>query len=210
MAHALEIAMKIGFDEDVKRALHRSGQPSARGPSGTGQRWLGLLEEISGIERILINLRLELDARQEDGRLGRHLHADAIEARSQALLEATASLASFSKHKAGILARLQEPFTSAWLPVEAAQQGDFLELLTEAAGGCSALLTSLEEVTWLQAQEKDPSSWAEIVRPIPAALAACDRLSHALFSMSDSMAAFQALALSSHPAIGIETPTIPL
>ncbi|XP_024993058.1 AUGMIN subunit 2-like isoform X3 [Cynara cardunculus var. scolymus] len=92
-----------------------------------------------------------------------------------------------------IIARLQQPHLSNFIPVEAEYQKQFVELIMNAASDYGTLTTSVSDLQWAQNFKEPPSVWGEMLRPIPVALAQCARYFEAMNAMRESFATLQKL-----------------
>ncbi|XP_024993059.1 AUGMIN subunit 2-like isoform X4 [Cynara cardunculus var. scolymus] len=130
---------------------------------------------------------------QEDKNVGHLTHVSEMEKKIETLARITAILKGAIQNKDRIIARLQQPHLSNFIPVEAEYQKQFVELIMNAASDYGTLTTSVSDLQWAQNFKEPPSVWGEMLRPIPVALAQCARYFEAMNAMRESFATLQKL-----------------
>ncbi|GBG66301.1 hypothetical protein CBR_g58792 [Chara braunii] len=209
MAEALSIASSLGFriPDTATGGAEQGGSGKGTSPgrdSPNDQPLIRLLTQLTVIQRALTNLQFELEGRRDDERIAHLTSTEELEKKAKALAKSTATLKAIIQNKDRIIARLQQPFSADSLPVETAYQKDFYELLMRAASDCQYLRAAIEDVQWAQNYNEPPSSYSDLLRPIPAALASSVRYHDALLSMSQSMADVQRIALGERNQASVE------
>ncbi|KAK9733858.1 hypothetical protein RND81_04G097200 [Saponaria officinalis] len=114
-----------------------------------------------------------------------------MEKKIETLSRITSILKDVIQNKDRIIARLQQPYSLDCIPVEAEFQKQFSELLMKAASDYGALSAYVADFQWSQNFKEPPTIWAEMLRPIPVALASCTRFFEAMSAMRESFATLQ-------------------
>ncbi|GLJ31491.1 hypothetical protein SUGI_0631950 [Cryptomeria japonica] len=186
MADALQIASDLGFSLPPQDDVQNLGNTT--GFSDKSDSLVKVLRDLTSVQRNLANLQVELQGRQDDNSVAHLTHVSEMEKKCQTLAKTTAILKDVIQNKDRIIARLQQPYSIDCLPVEAEYQRQFSELLLKAASDYGALTTAIADFQWSQSFKDPPSIWAEILRPIPVALASCTRYFEAVSAMRESIA----------------------
>ncbi|KVH89284.1 hypothetical protein Ccrd_008729, partial [Cynara cardunculus var. scolymus] len=96
---------------------------------------------------------------QEDKNVGHLTHVSEMEKKIETLARITAILKGAIQNKDRIIARLQQPHLSNFIPVEAEYQKQFVELIMNAASDYGTLTTSVSDLQWAQNFKEPPSVW---------------------------------------------------
>nr|GMD08093.1 AUGMIN subunit 2 [Ipomoea batatas] len=209
MSDALSIAADLGFavspppsQEEIQSLSSGSGEKS--------DDLIRVLKELTAVQRKIADLQVELQephkslntfgmvVQQEDKNVAHLTHVSEMEKKIETLARITTILKDVIQNKDRIIARLQQPYSLDCIPVEAEYQKQFSELLMRAASDYSALTASVADFQWSQNFKDPPTIWAEMLRPIPVALASCTRFFEAMSAMRESFATLQALRVG-HP-----------
>lgn len=195
MSDALSIAADLGFavspppsQEEIQCFSSGSGEKS--------DELVRVLKELTAVQRKIADLQVELQGRKEDKNIAHLTHVSEMEKKIKTLARITTILKDVIQNKDRIIARLQQPYSLDCIPVEAEYQKQFSELLMRAASDYNALTTSAADFQWSQNFKDPPTTWAEMLRPIPVALASCTRFFEAMSAMRESFATLQALRAS--------------
>ncbi|XP_019168445.1 PREDICTED: AUGMIN subunit 2-like [Ipomoea nil] len=198
MSDALSIAADLGFavspppsQEEIQSLSSGSGEKS--------DDLIRVLKELTAVQRKIADLQVELQGRKEDKNVAHLTHVSEMEKKIETLARITTILKDVIQNKDRIIARLQQPYSLDCIPVEAEYQKQFSELLMRAASDYSALTASVADFQWSQNFKDPPTIWAEMLRPIPVALASCTRFFEAMSAMRESFATLQALRVG-HPS----------
>ncbi|CAH9092331.1 unnamed protein product [Cuscuta epithymum] len=204
MSDALSIASDLGFaispppsQEEIQSLSSGSGEKS--------DDLIRVLKELTDIQRKVADLQVELQGRKEDKNVAHLTHVSEMEKKIETLARITTILKDVIQNKDRIIARLQQPYSLDCIPVEAEYQKQFSELLMRAASDYSALTASAADFHWSQNFRDPPTIWAEMLRPIPVALASCTRFFEAMSAMRESFATLQALRVG--PSSSLATPS---
>ncbi|VFQ90960.1 unnamed protein product [Cuscuta campestris] len=192
MSDALSIAADLGFSVSPPPSQEEIQCFS----SGSGEKsddLVRVLKELTAVQRKIADLQVELQGRKEDKNIAHLTHVSEMEKKTETLARITTILKDVIQNKDRIIARLQQPYSLDCIPVEAEYQKQFSELLMRAASDYSALTTSAADFHWSQSFKDPPTTWAEMLRPIPVALASCTRFFEAMSAMRESFSTLQAL-----------------
>ncbi|KAK4491557.1 hypothetical protein RD792_002309 [Penstemon davidsonii] len=192
MSDALSIAADLGFSV----APPPSQEDIQNISNGTGEKrddLIRILRELTGVQRKIADLQVELQGRKEDKNVAHLTHVSEMEKKMETLACITAILKEVIQNKDRIIARLQQPYSLDCIPVEAEYQKQFSELLMKAASDYGSLTASTADLQWSQNFKEPPTIWGEMLRPIPVALASCTRFFEAVTVMRESFAKLQTL-----------------
>lgn len=203
MSDALSIASDLGF--------HVSAPPQEelQNLSVTGEKGddlVRVLRELTAVQRKIADLEVELRGRKDDKNVAYLTHVSEMQKKIETLARITTILKDVIQNKDRIIARLQQPYSLDCIPVEAEYQKQFSELLMKAASDYGALTASVADFQWSQNFKEPPSVWAEMLRPIPVALASCTRFFEAMSAMRESFATLQKLRVGDSTASLPSTP----
>lgn len=192
MSDALSIASDLGF--------HVSAPPQEvlQNSSATGEKsddLVRVLRDLTAVQRKIADLEVELRGRKDDKNVAYLTHVAEMEKKIETLARITTILKDVIQNKDRIIARLQQPYSLDCIPVEAEYQKQFSELLMKAASDYGALSASVADFQWSQNFKEPPSVWADMLRPIPVALASCTRFFEAMSAMRESFATLQKLRM---------------
>lgn len=192
MSDALSIASDLGFrvslppsQEELLNSTSISGEK--------GDDLVRVLRELTAVQRKIADLEVELRGRKDDRNVAHLTHVREMEKKCETLARITSILKDVIQNKDRIIARLQQPYSLDCIPVEAEYQKQFSELLMKAASDYGALTASVSDFQWSQNFKEPPTVWAEMLRPIPVALASCTRFFEAMSAMRESFATLQKL-----------------
>ncbi|XP_021770872.1 AUGMIN subunit 2-like [Chenopodium quinoa] len=190
MSDALSIASDLGFN------VSTPPQEALQNPSATGEKsddLVRVLRDLTAVQRKIADLEVELRGRKDDKNVAYLTHVTEMEKKIETLARITTILKDVIQNKDRIIARLQQPYSLDCIPVEAEFQKQFSELLMKAASDYGALSASVADFQWSQNFKEPPSVWADMLRPIPVALASCTRFFEAMSAMRESFATLQKL-----------------
>lgn len=191
MSDALSIASDLGF-----LVSSSSPQEDLQNVSANGERGddlIRVLRDLTAVQRKIADLEVELRGRKDDKNVAYLTHVSEMEKKIETLSRITTILKDVIQNKDRIIARLQQPYSLDCIPVEAEYQKQFSELLMKAASDYGALSASVADFQWSQNFREPPSVWAEMLRPIPVALASCTRFFEAMSAMRESFTTLQKL-----------------
>ncbi|KAL2934116.1 AUGMIN subunit 2 [Bienertia sinuspersici] len=192
MSDALSIASDLGFH------LSAPSQETLQNPSATGEKsddLVRVLRDLTAVQRKIADLEVELRGRKDDKNVAYLTHVTEMEKKIETLARVTTILKDVIQNKDRIIARLQQPYSLDCIPVEAEYQKQFSELLMKAASDYGALSASVADFQWSQNFKEPPSVWADMLRPIPVALASCTRFFEAMSAMRESFSTLQTLRM---------------
>ncbi|KAL8130544.1 hypothetical protein V2J09_019699 [Rumex salicifolius] len=192
MSDALSIASDLGFHVSLPPSQEEM-QNSASGTTEKDDDLVRVLRELTAVQRKIADLEVELRGRKDDKNVAHLTHVSEMEKKCETLARITTILKDVIQNKDRIIARLQQPYSLDCIPVEAEFQKQFSELLMKAASDYGALTSSVSDFQWTQNFKEPPSVWAEMLRPIPVALASCTRFFEAMSAMRESFATLQKL-----------------
>ncbi|XP_074275884.1 AUGMIN subunit 2-like [Silene latifolia] len=192
MSDALSIASDLGFRvASPQEELHNSFSPREKGDD-----LVRVLRDLTGVQRKIADLEVELRGRKDDKNVAYLTHVSEMEKKIETLSRITTILKDVIQNKDRIIARLQQPYSLDCIPVEAEFQKQFSELLMKAASDYGALSASVADFQWTQNFKEPPTIWAEMLRPIPVALASCTRFFEAMSAMRESFATLQKIRVA--------------
>ncbi|XP_074309252.1 AUGMIN subunit 2-like [Silene latifolia] len=187
MSDALSIASDLGFRiASPQEELHNSDD------------LVRVLRDLTAVQRKIADLEVELRGRKDDKNVAYLTHVSEMEKKIETLSRITTILKDVIQNKDRIIARLQQPYSLDCIPVEAEFQKQFSELLMKAASDYGALSASVADFQWSQNFKEPPTIWAEMLRPIPVALASCTRFFEAMSAMRESFATLQKIRVDPH------------
>ncbi|KAK9733320.1 hypothetical protein RND81_04G059700 [Saponaria officinalis] len=187
MSDALSIASDLGFRlSSPQEELHNSSTTSEKGDD-----LVRVLRDLTAVQRKIADLEVELRGRKDDKNVAYLTHVSEMEKKIETLSRITTILKDVIQNKDRIIARLQQPYSLDCIPVEAEFQKQFSELLMKAASDYGALSASVADFQWSQNFKEPPTIWAEMLRPIPVALASCTRFFEAMSALRESFATLQ-------------------
>ncbi|KAH9602986.1 hypothetical protein KSS87_018109 [Heliosperma pusillum] len=187
MSDALSIASDLGFRvASPQEELHNSDD------------LVRVLRDLTAVQRKIADLEVELRGRKDDKNVAFLTHVSEMEKKIETLSRITTILKDVIQNKDRIIARLQQPYSLDCIPVEAEFQKQFSELLMKAASDYGALSASVADFQWSQNFKEPPTIWAEMLRPIPVALASCTRFFEAMSAMRESFATLQKIRVGPH------------
>ncbi|PIA43580.1 hypothetical protein AQUCO_01900167v1 [Aquilegia coerulea] len=208
MSDALSIAADLGFAlpppptqvlkliEDLQSLSTTTGDKS--------DDLIRVLRELTIAEGKIANLQVELQGRKDDKNVAYLTHVSEMEKKCETLARITAILKDVIENKDRIIARLQQPYSLDCIPVEAEYQKQFSELLLKAASDYGALTASVADFQWSQNFREPPTTWGEMLRPIPVALASCTRFFEAMSATRETFATLQNLRVG-HSSYSLAT-----
>ncbi|KAF5199589.1 Augmin subunit 2-like [Thalictrum thalictroides] len=203
MSDALSIAADLGFalpppptQEDIQCLSTTTGDKS--------DDLIRVLRELTVAEGKIADLQVELQGRKDDKNVAYLTHVSEMEKKCETLARITAILKDVIENKDRIIARLQQPYSLDCIPVEAEYQKQFSELLLKAASDYGALTASVADFQWSQNFKEPPTTWGEMLRPIPVALASCTRFFEAMSATRETFAALQDLRVG-HSSYSLST-----
>ncbi|KAK1280650.1 hypothetical protein QJS04_geneDACA021246 [Acorus gramineus] len=192
MADALSIAADLGFsDPPVQEYMQNLSNQTTMVEKEDDL--IRVLRELTVVQRSVADLQVELQGRKDDMSTAHLTHVSEMEKKCASLERITSILKDVIQNKERIIARLQQPYSLDCIPVEAEYQKQFSELLLRAASDYGALTASVDDFQWNQNFREPPAVWAEMLRPIPVALASCTRYFEAMSAMRESFATLQQL-----------------
>ncbi|MQL85922.1 hypothetical protein Taro_018449, partial [Colocasia esculenta] len=193
MAEALSIASDLGF------AIPSHQEDGQNRPSSLAKDknddFIKILSELASTQRDIATLQVELQGRKDEKNVGHLTHVSGMEKKIESLTRMTAILKGVIQNKDWIIARLQQPCSLDFIPIEPEFQKQFSELLLDAASDYGILTASVADLQWIENLKESPSRWGEMLRPIPAALASCSRFFEAMSAMRESLATLQQLRI---------------
>ncbi|KAL3851525.1 hypothetical protein ACJIZ3_013407 [Penstemon smallii] len=158
MSDALSIAADLGFSvapppsqEDIQNLSNGTGEK--------GDDLIRILRELTGVQRKIADLQVELQGRKEDKNVAHLTHVSEMEKKMETLARITAILKDVIQNKDRIIARLQQPYSLDCIPVEAEYQKQFSELLMKAASDYGSLTASTADLQWSQNFKEPPTIW---------------------------------------------------
>lgn len=190
MSDALSIASDLGFHVSAPPQEELQNSPVS---GEKGDDLVKVLRELTAVQRKIADLEVELRGRKDDKNVAYLTHVNEMQKKIETLARITTILKDVIHNKDRIIARLQQPYSLDCIPVEAEYQKQFSELLMKAASDYGALTASVADLQWSQNFKEPPSVWAEMLRPIPVALASCTRFFEAMSAMRESFATLQRL-----------------
>ncbi|KAI3681424.1 hypothetical protein L6452_36219 [Arctium lappa] len=188
MSEALSIAAHLGFPVRFPPSQNLSFCNDEK-----SYDFIRILRELTTIQGKVSDLQVQLQGRKEDKKVAHLTHVSEMEKKIETLARITAILKGVILNKDRIIARLQQPHSLDFIPVEAEYQKQFVEVITNAASDYGTLTTSVSDLQWAQNFKEPPSVWGEMLRPIPIALAQCARYFEAMTAMRESFATLQQL-----------------
>ncbi|CAO2813139.1 unnamed protein product [Amaranthus hypochondriacus] len=195
MSDALSIASDLGFHVSTPPPppLPKEELQNLSANGERGDDLVRVLRDLTAVQRKIADLEVELRGRKDDKNVAYLTHVSEMEKKIETLARITTILKDVIQNKDRIIARLQQPYSLDCIPVEAEYQKQFSELLMKAASDYGALSASVADFQWSQNFKEPPSVWAEMLRPIPVALASCTRFFEAMSAMRESFTTLQKL-----------------
>eukprot|EP00242_Pyramimonas_sp_CCMP2087_P008468 CAMPEP_0198215380 /NCGR_PEP_ID=MMETSP1445-20131203/49478_1 /TAXON_ID=36898 /ORGANISM="Pyramimonas sp., Strain CCMP2087" /LENGTH=236 /DNA_ID=CAMNT_0043891079 /DNA_START=18 /DNA_END=728 /DNA_ORIENTATION=+ len=146
--------------------------------------------EYGHTHRMLTEAQVELFERNEATATHDVSH-ETLSERAYTVSHYTHTLRTIVSNKERVIARLQQPFNGDWIPLELSGRRPFQELLRTASRDTPSLAVHARQIVKRAdgGAQSEPSTWANELRRVPAAVAGCVRVSKAVFELQQGMSA---------------------